>query len=308
MLYETIIIGGGPAGTAAGIYAGRKKLKTLVLTDSFGGQSVVSPEIHNWLGVKAISGEELAKNLKEHLLAYQGEDLTVKEGIAGIKVEKSGDNFVVTDSNNEKYESKTVFIAVGSKRKKLAVPGATEYDQKGLTYCASCDGPLFADQDVAVIGGGNAAFETAGQLLAYTKSVTLLHHGEDFKADKITVEKLLKNPRFHALTNSETISIKGEKFVTGLTYKNLKTNEEKELAVTGIFVEIGFAPNTKLVEGLVDLNNYGAIVVNPKNQATNIPGIWAAGDCTDGLYHQNNIAAGEAVTAIEDLYNFLKLH
>lgn len=307
MIYDLIIIGGGPAGASAGVYSARKKLRSLLITYDFGGQSVVSEEIQNWIGTIAISGNDLAKSLEAHVRHYASDVLDIKTGVKVEKVEKTGETFTVTDSKGDKYESKTVLLTVGSNRKKLAVPGAVEFDQKGLTYCASCDGPLFAGQDVAVIGGGNAGFETAGQLLAYANSVTLLHHRDTFKADEVTVEKLLQNPKFKIIKNASTKEIKGEKFVSGLIYTDKITGEDHELPVTGIFVEIGFIPNTKMVDGLVALNAQGAIIADPRTQQTNIAGIWAAGDSTDCLYHQNNIAAGDAVKALEDIYNELNL-
>jgi NADH-dependent peroxiredoxin subunit F len=307
MLYDLVIIGGGPAGVAAGVYAARKRLKTVVITYEWGGQSTVSPDIQNWIGTISISGQALADQLKTHLETYQADSVEVLSGEKVSQVSELDSHFSVNTESGKTINAKTVLVTTGANRRKLNVPGAAEYDQKGLTYCATCDGPLFSDQDVAVIGGGNAAFETAAQLLAYCKSVTLLHHGAEFKADQITVEKLLKNPKFHALLNTETQEIRGEKFVTGLVYKDLESGESRELAVTGIFVEIGNIPTTYFVRDLVTLNNYGSIVIDHKTQRTSKAGIWAAGDCTDALYHQNNIAAGDAIKALEDIYAYLHL-
>jgi len=307
MTYDLAIIGGGPAGVAAGVYAARKQLKTLFLTYDFGGQSIVSAEIQNWIGTPAISGEELAKQLETHLRAYEGENLVIKTGVKAEKIEKAGSNFSVKTDDGQTYEGRTALITTGAHRRKLTVPGADTFEQKGITYCATCDGPLFAGKDVVVIGGGNAGFETALQLLAYAKSVTLIHHSAEFKADPVTVEKVLTNPKMTAVKNAESVEIKGDKFVKSLIYKDKITGAIKELATEGIFVEIGLVPTTKMVEDLVTLNPYGAAVVDPKNQRASVHGIWAAGDCTDGLYHQNNIAAGDAVKALEDIYNYLHL-
>ncbi len=306
MIYDTTIIGGGPAGVAAGVYSARKHLKTLFLTFDFGGQSVVSPDIQNWIGTPNISGEDLAKSLEGHLRVYEGDNLTIKTGNKVSSINKEGDIFTIK-YGDETFQSKTILMTAGSNRRKLDIPGAAEFDQKGLTYCASCDGPLFTDMDVVVIGGGNAGFETAGQLLAYTKSVTLLHRGSEFKADQITVKKLLQNEKFTALTEVVPTKVLGDKFVTGLVYQDKKSGEEKELKVQGIFVEIGFIPNTTFIKDLVETNEYGAIVIDHKTQQTSTQGIWAAGDCTDSLYHQNNIAAGDAVKAVEDIYTHLHL-
>lgn len=301
-MYDLIIIGGGPAAIAGGVYAARKQLKTLVIAKEFGGQSVVSPEIHNWIGTPSISGENLAKSLKNHLYEYKGNFLDIEEGFLATKVSGTHGTFSVTNENNTVFKGATILVATGANRKKLKVPGAKEFDQKGLTYCSTCDGPLFSGMDVAVIGGGNAGFESAAQLLAYVKSVTLLDNSDSFKADPITVEKVLKNKNITAVKNTEILEVFGETLVTGLKYKNTKTGKEDVLYVNGIFIEIGVKPNTLFLENLVDLDNNNHIQVDPRTQQTSIKGIWAAGDCTDCLYAQNNIAVGDAVKAVEDIY------
>lgn len=306
MLYDLIILGGGPAGISAGIYAARKKLKTMLIAADIGGQSVVSEEIQNWVGTPSIKGMELARLLKEHLLTYANDVVETNIGAKAIEVQKKSDDFlVVTDKGS--YEARSVLVATGSHRRKLEIPGAEKFDNKGISYCASCDGPLFADKDVVIVGGGNAGFETAAQLLAYAKSVTLLHRGSHFsKADPITVEKVLKHPKMAVLKESTPTAVKGEQFVSAIVYKNVQTGEEKELPTEGIFVEIGATPTTDFVKDIVDLNEYGAIKIDPWTQQTSQKGIWAAGDCTNVLYHQNNISAGDGVRAIEDIY--LHLH
>lgn len=303
-MYDLIIVGGGPAGVAAGVYAARKMLKTLFVTESFGGQSVDSMGIQNWIGTPNISGPDLAKSLEAHLMAYAGGSLEVKKGERAEKVEKLDGGFALSTSSGT-YNTKTILITSGSSRRKLDIPGAKEFENKGITYCASCDGPLFSGQDVAVIGGGNAGFETAAQLLAYAKSVTLLHHGPHYKADEMTVEKVLAHPNMKGLLNTEPVEVLGEKFVKSLKYKDLSTGEVKDLLVGGIFVEIGLIPNTDLVSGLVPFNAIGQIIIDPRTQRTKVDGVWAAGDCTDVLYHQNNIAAGDAVRALEDIYLYV---
>jgi alkyl hydroperoxide reductase subunit F len=212
---------------------------------------------------------------------------------------------VLVDSG-ESYEAKSVLIATGSKRRHLTVPGADLFEHKGLTYCATCDGPIFAGQDVAVIGGGNAGFETAAQLLAYAKSVTLLHHNDSFKADPVTVERVLAHEHMTGITNASTTEVLGEQFVTGLRYKDKTSGEEKEISVGGVFVEIGMIPNTDFVGDLIKRDEYGRITIDPWTQQTSGELIWAAGDCTNIKYHQNNISAGDAVRALEDIYVTLK--
>lgn len=301
-MYDLIIIGGGPAGVAGGIYASRKRLKTILITDEFGGQSIVSEEIQNWIGTVSVSGKELADNLKRHLLAYSGDIVNIVENQKVIDLKKDANYFIVKTTDGTEYTAKNVLIASGANRKKLEVKGAKEFDNKGVTYCASCDGPLFSGQDIAVIGGGNAGFETASQLLAYTKSVTLLCRKPVCKADPVTVKKVTAHPNMTVLTEADIIEVKGDKFVTGILYKDLKTNEIKELSVNGVFVEIGSVPATDFVKDVVKLDEYKRIITDPKNQKTSTYGIWAAGDATDELYHQNNIAVGDAVKAIEDIY------
>ncbi|MFA6476402.1 MAG: FAD-dependent oxidoreductase [Candidatus Paceibacterota bacterium] len=304
-MFDVIIIGGGPAACSAGVYTARKKLKTLVIAQELGGQSAVSPEVQNWLGEMSISGAELSKKFTNHLRSYEGENLTIKIGLAN-GVNQEGKIFKVVTNENEMFEGKTVLMAVGGSRRKLSTKGANIFEHKGLTYCASCDGPLFSGQDVAVIGGGNAGFGTAGQLLAYCKSVTLLEMMPTFRAEAITVEKLKENPNFKAFSNLELLEIKGEKFVSGISYKNKETGEIVELPVTGVFVEIGFMPNAEMVKDLVNINPAGHIIVDHQTQRASLPGIWAAGDCSDVKYHQNGIAAGDAIKAAEDIYEFLK--
>ncbi len=305
MIYDLIIIGGGPAGVSAGVYAARKQLKTALITGDFGGQSVVSEGIENWIGTIKISGNDLAKSLEAHLRAYSGEYVDIKEGELVEDISKKDEGFEVK-TNKSNYPTKTILIATGSYRRKLDIPGAKEFDNKGVTYCASCDGPLFSGQDVVVIGGGNAALESAAQLLAYCKSVTLLNRSDKLKGDEITVSKLSENPNFKIIKNAVPKEIKGEKFVTGIVYEDAITKEEHFIETPGIFVEIGLLPTTYFAKNVIDLNELNQIPIDPRTQQTKTPGIWAAGDCTDALYHQNNIASGDAVRALEDIYIHLK--
>ena len=303
-IYDLIIIGGGPAGAAAGVYAARKRVKTLMLAEVYAGQSTDSAEVQNWIGTIAISGPQLAASLKAHVEAYAADVLTMKEERVQ-KLEKQGDNFLVTTEKGS-YTARTILVSTGSHRRKLEALGADKYEHKGLTYCASCDGPMFADQDLAVIGAGNAAFETAAQLLSYAKSVTIINRSPSFnRADAVTVEKVLSHPNMRAATNVEILEVKGEQFVNGIVIRDKTTSETKELSVGGIFVEIGQLPNTGFLEGVVDLNESKNVIIDPRTQKTSVPGIWAAGDCTDVLYHQNNIAAGDAVRALEDIFQHL---
>ncbi|MBU1557923.1 FAD-dependent oxidoreductase, partial [Patescibacteria group bacterium] len=230
----------------------------------------------------------------------------IKEGEKVENIEEIEAGIFEIKTNNESYQAKTVLVTTGSHRRRLQAKNADELEHRGITYCASCDGPFFTNKDVVIIGGGNAGFETASQLLAYTKSVTILHRNGKFKADEVTVKKVSEHPNFKLISNAETLEILGDTSVTGLIYKDVKTGEEKEIQTDGIFVEIGAVPTTGFVSELVELNSYGAIIVDSKTQKTSKEGIWAAGDCTDGLYHQNNIAVGDAVKALENIYLHLK--
>ncbi len=302
-MYELAIIGGGPAGVSAGVYAARKRLKTILITESWGGQSTESVGIENWIGTPKVSGPDFAKMLETHARAYESSDFSIKTGEKVEKVSQIDGGFELKTASTT-HTAKTVLVATGSTRRKLDIPGAKEYENKGITYCASCDGPLFAGQDVVVIGGGNAGFESAAQLLAYCKSVTLLTQGP-YRADATTVEKVLAHKAMTGIQSVTPVEIKGEKFVKAVVYKDA-AGQTHELPASGVFVEIGLLPTTWFVEGLVELNQIKQIVTDSKTQRTSVEGIWAAGDSTDALFHQNNIAAGDAVKALEDIYIHLR--
>lgn len=309
-MYDLMIIGGGPAGVAAGVYAARKRLKTVLVTEEIGGQSVVSEGIENWIGSPRVHGAELAKLFQAHLEAVKNDAVMLALHERVVSLEQTAEkSFLAKTKTGKEFTAKTVLMATGAGRRKLEVPGAEKFENKGVTYCASCDGPLFGGMDVAVIGGGNAGFETALQLLAYAKSVTLIHRHKEFKADQITVEKARAHPNMRIITHAEPTEILGPPaggFVTGLKYTDKDSGEIKELAVSGIFVEAGVIPNTGFAEGLLTLDPIKRIKVDPRNQRTSVEGVWAAGDCTDELYHQNNIAAGDGVKALEDVYLWIK--
>jgi alkyl hydroperoxide reductase subunit F len=302
MIYDLIIVGGGPAGVSAAVYAARKRLKTVFITSEWGGQSTVSADIENWIGTPHISGADLAKNLRTHIETYAGDVVTIVSPDIATAVVSHDDHIEVVTQKGVHYDTKALFVATGSTRRKLESPGAAEYDNKGLTYCASCDGPLYGGKDVAVVGGGNAAFETALQLLAYCKTVTLLNRTDTYRADEITVAAATAHPNMRIVNNALIKSVEGTQFVTGIRYTDAKSGTETLLPVEGIFVEIGLLPNTAWLGDTVTKNPIGQINVDPKTQHSSHPRIWAAGDCTDGLYHQNNIAAGDAVKALEDIY------
>jgi len=304
--YELIIIGGGPAGATAAVYAARKKLNTLVLTKDFGGGSVVSDTIENWTGEIEIKGKDLAQKIGDQVRHYKSETFEVKEFQEVKSVEKVEDKkFKVVTMFGEEFLTEAVLITTGGKRRKLTVPGADKFEHKGLTYCASCDGPVFTDKDVVVIGGGNSAFESASQLMAYCKSVKILNRTGEFRAEPTMVESVLKNENVQGILNTNITEVLGDEFVTGIKYT--ENGEEKEMELSGVFVEIGSVPATDYIqESLVEKNKYNEIIVNHLTMETSQKGIWAAGDCNDGLYRQNGVAIGDGVKAIENIYGYLK--
>ena len=305
MLYDVIIIGGGPAGTAAAIYAARKKIRTLLITDSFGGQSVVSDDIQNWIGEPHISGFDLAQKLEAHVRAFPDTvEIKMPERVTEVKVISNG--FEIHTDKKNIYETKTIILAAGARRRKLGVPGEEKFNGKGGAYCSTCDAPLFSDKKVAVVGGGNAGLEAVVDLFPYASEVYLLHRGEALKGDPAEQEEMKKNPKLkQIILNAETQEIIGDRFVSGLKYKNIKTGEEKSLQVDGVFVEIGSVPNSEIVKGLAELDKWGQIIIDSKHASTSHPGIFAAGDITDDPYKQNNISAGDAVKAALAAYSYL---
>ncbi len=299
MLYDVIIIGGGPAGAAAGVYAARKKLKTLLITESFGGQSLVSDDIQNWIGDVSISGFDLAKKFEAHLKAQEG--IEIKKGESAESVERKENGFAVKTGKSI-YDTKMIFLASGSRRRKLGIEGEKEFEGKGVFYCSICDAPVMKGKKAAVVGGGNSGLEAVIDLIPYAEEIYLLHRGEGLKGDAVTQEQIKKNEKVKIILNATPVKIEGDKFVTGLVYKDVKTGEEKTLAVEGVFVEIGAVPNSEIVKGLVEINGGGEVVVDHKTQRTSLQGIWAAGDVTDVKFKQNNISAGDAVKAILDIH------
>lgn len=309
MIYDVTIIGGGPAGIAASIYSARKRLNTILVAEEIGGQSSVSDTIFNWIGTPSISGPELAQKLKEHAEEYtrDGHTLTISTGVKAESIEKIDGGFKIALTNGNTITTKTILIATGSRHRKLTVPGAEQYDHRGIMYCATCDGPIFSGKPVAVAGGGNAALEAVLQLSQYASHVTLIHRSSTFRADELTVKEVEKLENVTILKNTDIKEIKGgDFFVEKVVYTDKNTGIENELDISAIFVEIGQLPNTDYLGNSVELTESGHVIIDPKTQRTSTTGIWAAGDCTDGLYHQNNIAAGDAIKAIEDLYIWIK--
>jgi len=308
-MHDVIIIGGGPAGVAAGVYSARKKLKTLIVTESFGGQSAVAENIENWVGAKKISGIEFAKMLEEHIRAQEDIEIKMPENVIDIKEVPGGPTAragweVTTDKNNS-YQARVLIITSGGRRRRLNIPGEDKFEGKGVAYCSTCDAPIFKDKPVAVVGGGDAGLEAAIDLARYAAKVYLISNKESLIGD-LSIQEMVKNSeKIIIIENASVQEILGDKFVSGLRYLDKNDNQIKELNVEGIFVEIGSTPNSKFVEKLVNTNQKGEIIVDHKTGATSRPGIFAAGFITDEIYKQNNISAGDGVAAALSAYNYL---
>lgn len=304
-MYDVIIIGGGPGGVAAGVYAARKRMNAALIADTVGGQSAISVDIQNWIGTPSVSGFDFSQMLEKHLRAQNG--IMIADGERAETIEKRTDgSFVVVTKSGKRFETKTILLASGSRHRRLEVPGEKELEGHGVVYCATCDAPLFKGKKVAVVGGGNAGLEAVVDLLQYAEHIYLVHKNESLKGDPATQEKIANNAKVDIILNAAVREIQGEgKEVKGMTYEDTKTGQMHTLAVGGVFVEIGVQPNSDLVRGLVDMSEYNAVITDPKTQKTSCPGIWAAGDVTDGLYRQNNISSGDAIKAILNIYDTL---
>ncbi|MFA4999339.1 MAG: FAD-dependent oxidoreductase [Parcubacteria group bacterium] len=302
-MYDLVIIGGGPAGVSAGIYAARKKIKTVVITDSFGGQSAVSRNIYNWIGTKSISGWELAKSLEEHLRSQEGIEI-LEDKVSEI-IRNNGE-FLVKTASGKETETKTILICAGGKHRLLNVAGEEKFIGKGVVFCATCDAPLFKGKEVAVVGSGNAGLEAVIELIPYASKIYLIEFKSEVKGDPTTYEDVLRSGKTEVILNAKIKEILGNNLLTGLKYEDINSGEEKELTIEGVFVEIGMTPNSDMVKDLVDLNDKGEIVIDYSTGKTSLKGIWAAGDITDSDYKQNNIAAGDAARAVLDIYSYLQ--
>ncbi|MEK7062378.1 MAG: FAD-dependent oxidoreductase [Patescibacteria group bacterium] len=301
MVYDLIILGGGPAGMAAGIYAARKKLKTLLIAESFGGQSVVAAQINNFIGFKSVSGIEMKNILEEHLRSYEG--IEIKEGARVNEIKKSDVGFLVS-AGGEFFETKTVLIALGSSYRKLGIPGEKEFEGKGVFYCSTCDAPLMKNKTAVVVGGGNSGFYAVLDLLPHASKIYVLEYGDAFRADPIYVDKAKISGKVEFITMAAAKEVVGETFVSAIKYEDRQSKEVKELKTDGVFVAIGYAPNSGIVKDLVKINEQGKIIINHQTQKTSLEGIWAAGDITDILYGQINVAIGDAIKAVLNINDY----
>ncbi|KKT76659.1 MAG: Alkyl hydroperoxide reductase, F subunit [Parcubacteria group bacterium GW2011_GWF2_44_7] len=303
-MHDLIIIGAGPAGLSAAIYAVRKKLRVLVLAQMVGGQTIDAHLVENYLGVPEILGIELVEKFKEHAKKF---DTEIKENISVQKITKGDADIFSIKTNKGDFQAKALIIASGKKYRQLTVSGAMEFEGKGITYCATCDAPLFKDKKVAVIGAGDAGQDAAWQLTQYAEKIYLFNRYQELRGDDVVMqEKLKQHPKIEIIDDAYPVEIKGDKFVQALVYQQNGSADRKEIAVSGIFVEIGSVPVSEYLKDMVELNEKGEIIVNPKTNMASCPGIFAAGDVTDIPHKQMIIAAGEGAKAALSAYEYLK--
>ncbi|ARV45916.1 alkyl hydroperoxide reductase subunit F [Bacillus subtilis] len=298
--FDVLIVGGGPAGASAAIYTARKGIRTGVVAERFGGQVLDTMSIENFISVKATEGPKLAASLEEHVKEY---DIDIMNLQRAKRLEKK-DLFELELENGAVLKSKTVILSTGARWRNVNVPGEQEFKNKGVAYCPHCDGPLFEGKDVAVIGGGNSGIEAAIDLAGIVNHVTVLEFAPELKADEVLQKRLYSLPNVTVVKNAQTKEITGDQSVNGITYVDRETGEEKHVELQGVFVQIGLVPNTEWLEGTVERNRIGEIIVD-KHGATSVPGLFAAGDCTDSAYNQIIISMGSGATAALGAFDYL---
>ncbi|MEK4229107.1 alkyl hydroperoxide reductase subunit F [Solibacillus sp. FSL H8-0538] len=298
--YDVLVIGGGPAGSSAAIYSARKGIRTGIVAESFGGQILDTLTIENFISVNSTEGPKLAQALEEHVKEYNIDVMNLQRA---QRLEKK-ELIEVELESGAVLKSKAVIISTGARWRNINVPGEQEFKNKGVAYCPHCDGPLFEGKDVAVIGGGNSGIEAAIDLAGIVHHVTVLEYNSELKADDVLQKRLYSLPNVTVLTNAQTKEITGTDKVNGISYVNRATGEEKQIALAGVFVQIGLVPNTDWLEGTLERNGIGEITVD-KRGATTIPGVFAAGDCSDSAYKQIIISMGSGATAALSAFDYL---
>jgi len=300
-MYDLMIIGGGPAGMTAAVYAARKKLNALLLSKDVGGQVNWTLGIENYMGYQLIEGPELIKKFEEQVKQFPI-DIKVGEGVSSLSRISVG--FEAKTDGGETYQAKAAIIVTGKRPRPLGVPGEEKLRGRGVTYCATCDGPLFADMKVAVIGGGNSALEAADDVVKVAEHVYLVSLTQ-LTGDQVLIDRVKGASNLTMFLEHEVVAITGEKLVDSIKIRDLKTKQERELQVGGVFVEIGLMPNSDLVKGVAALNRIGEIEVNCNNE-TNVPGLFAAGDVTNVPEKQIVLAAGEGAKAALQAHRYLQ--
>ena len=300
-MYDLMIIGGGPAGLAAGVYAARKRLNTLLISVDIGGQVNNTLGVENYLGYQFIEGPELIDKFHTQVSQFP---IDQKIGYRVSRLEKIDDGFEAITETSDRYQSRVAIFATGKRPRKLNVPGEAEFGGRGVTYCAICDGPVFAGQKVAVVGGGNSALEAALDMVKIAEHVDLVSLTQ-LTGDPILIDKLSDAKNLSIFTGYQTEKIEGQDFVTGMVIKDLKSDQSKRLKVTGVFIEIGLVPNSEAVRELVALNKWGEVPINCSCE-TAIPGLYAAGDVTNVPEKQIVVAAGEGAKAALQAHRYLQ--
>ncbi|MBA8779406.1 alkyl hydroperoxide reductase subunit F [Staphylococcus schleiferi subsp. coagulans] len=300
-VFDVLVIGGGPASASSAIYAARKGLTTGIVADRIGGQVNDTADIENLIGVKKTTGPSLSTNLEEHIKDY---NIDVMKGVRAEQLEKTDKTVSVTLDNGAVLETRSLIIGTGARWRKIGVPGEEKYTNKGVAYCPHCDGPLFEGKDVAVIGGGNSGIEAAIDLAGICKNVTVLEFSDTLKADSVLQERLKSLANTQVITNAATKEITGDDRVNGLTYTDMQSKEDKHIDLDGVFVQIGLSPNTEWLGDSVQRNRMGEIEVDRLGN-TNVPGVFAAGDCTDQRYKQIIISMGSGATAALSAFDYL---
>jgi len=304
MIYDLIIIGGGPAGITAGIYAGRQRMKTLLITKEFGGQiAKKATEICNYPGFINSSGVDLIDKFVEHLKQQESVEIQLCQA---KQIEKEDDIFTVITTENKKLQSKTVIIATGSDPRPLEAIGEKDFIGKGVSYCVTCDGPVFKNKEIAIIGGGNAGLEAALFMTNYATKIYVLEFGPEIKADELNKKEVKESKKIEVITNASVKEIKGPAMVDALIYEDTVSKEQKTLQAQGVFIEIGSQPATALAKGLVDFTKRDEIVVESETFSTKTPGLFAAGDNNSGVYKQIITAAGEGCKTSLAAYDYLR--
>jgi len=303
--YEVLIIGGGPAGAAAAVYAARKGIRTGIVAERFGGQTLDTLGIENYPSVLETEGPKFAAGLEAQVRHY-GVDIITLQKVAKIDpAVVAGGHATVTLESGAQLKARSVILATGARWRNMGVPGEAEYRTKGVAYCPHCDGPLFKGKDVAVIGGGNSGVEAAIDLAGVVKSVTLLEFADQLKADQVLVDKLKSLPNVSIHVNAQTTEVTGDgQKMTGLAWKDRVSGAEHQLPLAGVFVQIGLVPNTEFLKGTVELSRFGEIIIDAKCH-TSVPGLFAAGDVTTVPYKQIVIAAGEGAKAALSAFDHL---